>query len=171
MRRRPKALAIPRSRPTTKYWLGFRRNPKGRGGFFRSLCRSSLKYTRYFSLLASRTRKNPLPSLPAPKLITGSRAWFFSPAGTSKSFSVRYSSSSRHDHLPCRRIHSAQCPNDRDACVCCQSSLLVLVKPTGPTLAETLGSHKYSSYDFHRVEERAGCSAQLTSTTILPNGP
>jgi len=46
-----------------KVWPDFRRNPEGEGGFFRLLRPSSLKYTRYLSLLTSRTRKNPLLSL------------------------------------------------------------------------------------------------------------
>jgi hypothetical protein len=34
-------------------WPDFRRNPKGRGGFFRFLRRSSLKYVEYIALLTS----------------------------------------------------------------------------------------------------------------------
>ena len=41
----------------------FGRNPEGEGEFSRLLRPSSLKYTRYSSLLASRTRKNSLLSL------------------------------------------------------------------------------------------------------------
>ena len=33
-------------------WPHFLRNPKGRGGFSRSLCRSSLKYIEYIALLS-----------------------------------------------------------------------------------------------------------------------
>jgi hypothetical protein len=45
-------------------WPDFRRNPKGRGHFSSSLCHSSLADTRYASLLASRSEKKWLPSLP-----------------------------------------------------------------------------------------------------------
>jgi len=44
-------------------WPDFGRNPEGEGGFSRLLRLSSLKYTRYLSLLVSRTRKYPLLSL------------------------------------------------------------------------------------------------------------
>jgi hypothetical protein len=44
-------------------WPDFCRNPEGEGGFSRSLRLSSLKYTRYLSLLVSRTQKNPPLSL------------------------------------------------------------------------------------------------------------
>jgi hypothetical protein len=52
----------------------FCRNPEGRGGFSRLLCRSSLKYARYLSLLTPCTRENLLPSLPPYKFITGSKS-------------------------------------------------------------------------------------------------
>ena len=48
----------------------FRRNPKGRGHFSSSLRRSSLRYARYLSLLASRTEKKWLPSPAAPSRYT-----------------------------------------------------------------------------------------------------
>ena len=67
-------------------WPHFRRNPgvpgkqrllgwkpAGRGGFSRLLCRSSLKYARYLSLLTPCTRENSLPSLPPYNFIAGSR--------------------------------------------------------------------------------------------------
>jgi hypothetical protein len=48
-----------------KVWPDFGRNLKGEGGFSRLLRPSSLKYTRYLSLLIPSTRENPLLSLPS----------------------------------------------------------------------------------------------------------
>jgi hypothetical protein len=44
-------------------WPDFPRNPPGRGEFSSFRCRSSLRYTRYLSLRASRNVKNWLPAL------------------------------------------------------------------------------------------------------------
>jgi hypothetical protein len=44
----------------------FRRNPSGRGQLSPFRSRSSLRYTRYLSLLTPRTEKNWLPALPTP---------------------------------------------------------------------------------------------------------
>jgi hypothetical protein len=65
-RRRPQAVAGPPPRPTTKYGRICRRNPQGRGHFSPALRRSSLRYTRYLSLLASRSEQKWLPSPAVP---------------------------------------------------------------------------------------------------------
>ena len=54
-------------------WPDLRRNPMGRGQFSPFRRHSSLQYVKYSTLLASRTVKNWLPSLPAPKFIADSK--------------------------------------------------------------------------------------------------
>ena len=65
-------------------WADIGRNPKGKGGFPRLLRPSSLKYTRYSSLLTPRTQKNPLLSLLALVGLTGpnGREWWHDAAFT-----------------------------------------------------------------------------------------
>lgn len=52
-------------------WPDLLRNPSGRGQFFSFPRRSSLRYTRYLSLLASRNAKNRLPALLPGNWMTG----------------------------------------------------------------------------------------------------
>jgi hypothetical protein len=61
----PAGFGGPKVKGDNKVWRDFRRNPKGRGQFFRFRRRSSLTDTRYASLLSPRTRKNWLPSPPS----------------------------------------------------------------------------------------------------------
>jgi hypothetical protein len=51
------------AKDNNEVWPDFGRNPKRKGEFPRLLRPSSLKYTRYSSLLASRTRKNPFAAV------------------------------------------------------------------------------------------------------------
>jgi hypothetical protein len=47
----PEGFGDPKVEGENEVWPDFIRNPKGRGGFFRSLRLSSLKYAGYVALL------------------------------------------------------------------------------------------------------------------------